>query len=110
LMEGEFHVESMAGQGSTFLFTIKTVAGKKNLKAYTQYNMADLQNKKILVIDDNMTNLAILKSQLELWKLIPVLADSAEGGLAILSKDDRIDLVLTDMQMPHMNGLDLAKN
>ena len=72
--------------------------------------MTDLQNKKILVIDDNMTNLAILKSQLELWKLIPILADSAEGGLDILSKDNQIDLVLTDMQMPYMDGIELAKN
>ena len=53
--------------------------------------MADLENKKILVVDDNMTNLAILKSQLELWKLIPILADSAEAGLDILSKE----LILT---------------
>src|SRR5664279_2275852 len=79
LMDGEVHVESMVGQGSTFSFTIKTNVGKKVLNPYTQYNMADLQNKKILVIDDNMTNLAILKSQLELWKLIPILSDSAEG-------------------------------
>ena len=110
LMDGEVHVESMVGQGSTFSFTIKTAVGKKVLTAYTQYNMADLQNKKILVIDDNMTNLAIFKSQLELWKLIPILSDSAEGGLEILSKDAEIDLVLTDMQMPDMDGLELAKN
>ena len=61
LMDGEVHVESMVGQGSTFSFTIKTVVGKKVLSAYIQHNMTDLQNKKVLVIDDNMTNLAILK-------------------------------------------------
>jgi len=110
LMKGEVHVESMVGQGSTFSFTIKTAVGKKVLTAYTHYDMADLQGKKILVIDDNMTNLAILKSQLELWKLIPVLADSAEVGLDILSKDIQIDLVLTDMQMPFMDGIELAQN
>lgn len=109
LMGGEIQVESEAGRGSTFSFTIKTVAGKKVLKPYTQYNMADLQDKKILVIDDNMTNLAILKSQLELWKLIPLLAESAAGGLEILANDNQIDLVLTDMQMPFMDGLELAK-
>jgi signal transduction histidine kinase/ligand-binding sensor domain-containing protein/DNA-binding response OmpR family regulator len=110
LMYGEVHVESMVGQGSTFSFTIQTAVGKKALKAYTQYNMTDLQNKKILVIDDNMTNLAILKGQLELWKLIPKLSDSAEGGLEILSKDPQIELILTDMQMPYMDGIELAEN
>ena len=110
LMEGKIKVESIEGQGSTFSFTIKTVAGNKVLKAYTQYNMADLQNKKILVIDDNMTNLAILKSQLENWKLVPVLSNSAPDALDILSKDDKFELVLTDMQMPQMDGIELAQN
>ncbi|MEO6456191.1 MAG: two-component regulator propeller domain-containing protein, partial [Ginsengibacter sp.] len=110
LMEGEVHVESQEGQGSTFSFTMKTTAGKKVLKVYTQYDMADLQNKRVLVIDDNMTNLAILKNQLELWKLIPILADSGEEGLEILSKDAKIELILTDMQMPFMDGIQLAKN
>src|SRR5207244_2770556 len=53
--------------------------------------------------------LAILKSQLELWKLVPVLANSPQAALEILSKENRIALVLTDMEMPYMNGIDLAK-
>ncbi|MEO6456619.1 MAG: two-component regulator propeller domain-containing protein, partial [Ginsengibacter sp.] len=110
LMEGEVQVESEVEKGSTFSFTIKTTIGKKVLKVYTQYDMADLQNKRVLVIDDNITNLAILKNQLELWKLIPILADSGEEGLEILSKDAKIELILTDMQMPFMDGIQLAKN
>lgn len=110
LMKGDFHVKSEEGKGSVFSFNIKTAVGKKLLKAYTQYNMADLKSKKILVIDDNMTNLAILKSQLELWNLVPVLAESGERGLDILSGDNKIDLVLTDMQMPNMDGIQLAQN
>ena len=42
--------------------------------------------------------------------MIPYLSDSAKRGLDILSKDTEIDLVLTDMQMPYMNGIELAKN
>ncbi len=109
LMQGDFHVESEEGKGSVFSFNIKTAVGKKLLKAYTQYNMADLQHKKILVIDDNMTNLAILKSQLEFWNLIPILAGSGKLGLEILLEDDKIDLLLTDMQMPEMDGIELAQ-
>ena len=110
LMKGGFHVESKEGKGSVFSFTILTAVGTKLLQAYAQYNMADIQNKKILVIDDNVTNLAILKSQLELWNLIPVLADSGARGLDILASDSEIDLMLTDMQMPEMDGIELAQN
>ncbi len=110
LMQGSFNVESEVHKGSTFSFTLKTRAGTKILKTYTQYNMSEFQNKKILVIDDNITNLAILKSQLQLWKLVPVLAGSAGHGLKILAKERDIALVLTDMEMPYMNGLELAKN
>lgn len=109
LMDGEIKVESQEGKGSTFSFTIKTLVGRKVLKNYTAFSMTDLQNKKILAIDDNVTNLTILKSQLEQWKLIPVLSKSGLEGLDILSKDNQIDLVLTDMQMPGMDGIQLAK-
>jgi two-component system, sensor histidine kinase and response regulator len=109
LMDGKMRVESVEGKGSSFSFTIKTFAGIKNIKAYTQHNMTDLQNKKVLVVDDNATNLAILKSQLELWKLMPIISHSAEEGLEILSKDPHIELLLTDMQMPGMDGIELAK-
>jgi len=110
LMHGSFNVESEEGKGSTFSFTMITAAGTKVLKEYIQHNMADILGKKILVIDDNLTNLAILKNQLEIWKLIPVLAESGGHGLEILSKDKDIELVLTDMQMPYMDGIELAQN
>lgn len=108
LMDGEMQVDSEEGKGSTFSFTIKTVAGTKAVKPYAQYNMSELQNKKILIIDDNLTNLKVLQGQLEQWKLIPVLAGSAVQGLDILTKDPQIDLILTDMQMPDINGVELA--
>lgn len=110
LMQGEIWVESQTGQGSVFSFTIKTSKAEKVFKPYILYNMEALKNKKILVIDDNRTNQIILKNQLEFWKLIPVIADSAIDGLDILSRDPQIELVLTDMQMPYMDGIELAKN
>jgi CheY-like chemotaxis protein len=56
------------------------------------------------VVDDNQTNLSILKNQLLQWKLNPVLALSPNEAFGIL-RDKTIDLIITDMQMPEMDGL-----
>ncbi len=108
LMQGRITVESQLGEGSIFSFTIQTLVGAKVLMPYAQYNMSDQEGKTVLVVDDNMTNLAILKSQLEQWKLKPVLASSGKEALDIISRTPAFDLVLTDMQMPYMDGLELA--
>ena len=110
LMGGQMSVTSEIDKGSIFSFTIKTAIGKKVVsKDQTQYNMSDVQHKKVLVIDDNLTNRVIVKTQLELWNLIPVLADSGEAALKILAGGEQVDLILTDMQMPHMDGIELAR-
>ncbi|WP_146624612.1 ATP-binding protein, partial [Larkinella arboricola] len=109
LMGGDIRVSSEPGRGSVFSFTICTTPGTKALRAYTSNSLAALEGKRILVVDDNATNLAILKRQFESWKLQPVLATCGEDALEILSKSSEIDLVITDMQMPGMDGLMLAR-
>jgi CheY-like chemotaxis protein len=72
--------------------------------------MPAIEGKRILVVDDNCTNRNILKNQLEQWQLIPVLADSSEAAIDILRKaENNFDLVISDMQMPLMDGVQLAR-
>lgn len=110
LMGGKIWVTSEPGQGSVFSFNINTRPGTKVLPVYTQHNMLDHAGKRILVVDDNATNRAILKCQLEGWQLHPELAASGKEALAILNNNSRFDLVLTDMQMPDMDGISLSES
>jgi signal transduction histidine kinase/CheY-like chemotaxis protein/ligand-binding sensor domain-containing protein len=110
LMGGSIKVESQQGKGTTFSFSIQCKTSQQTNPQYVLYNTQGLAGKRALIIDDNHTNLTILKSQLEQWKLIPVLADSAEQALKLFtSGQEHFDLVITDMQMPDMNGLELTK-
>ena len=72
--------------------------------------MEGLEGKYILVVDDNLTNRNILKTQLDLWKFTPVLAGSGEEALQILSYHRPFDLVITDMEMPGMDGIQLGQS
>jgi two-component system sensor histidine kinase/response regulator len=108
MMGGSVHVISHADVGSEFSFTIRTRPGKEEIKK-GKNQMSDHEGKKILVVDDNLTNLAILKSQLEQWKLIPVLASSGRQALEMLKTHPACSLILTDMQMPYMDGLRMAE-
>jgi CheY-like chemotaxis protein len=109
LMGGSFTVESKLNEGSTFAFTILTRAGVNTLPTYVHYNMEELEGKYILIVEDNLTNRNILKTQLELWKFVPVLASSGEQALQLLAQQRPFDLVITDMQMPGMDGITLAR-
>ena len=109
LMGGEINVESELDQGSTFSFTMLTQIGTKFLLPYTNYTMTGHAGKKVMVVDDNATSLAILNRQLEYWNLQTIPASSAKQALSMLSLDPSIDLLITDMQMPGMDGVMLAK-
>jgi len=109
LMGGHIEVESSEGKGTTFNFTILCEASSQSLRTHVTNHMAGMEGKRVMVVDDNLTNRYILKNQLEIWKLIPTLASSGEEALDILAGGLNFDLLLTDMQMPDMDGCGLAR-
>ncbi|MES2733191.1 MAG: two-component regulator propeller domain-containing protein, partial [Bacteroidota bacterium] len=110
LMGGTIEVESREGQGATFSFTIQSQISQQVKRQYVYYSIAGNEGKNVLVVDDNQTNLTILKNHLELWKLVPTLAISGKQALHLLAqKETKFDLVISDMQMPGMDGVQLAQ-
>ena len=110
LMGGSIKAESKPGAGSTFSFTISTRAGAQTDAPVTINGLAAHAGKKVLIVDDNLTNRTILQNQMESWKLSPVLAASGVEAPNILATDNHYDLILTDMQMPFMDGIRLSES
>jgi signal transduction histidine kinase/CheY-like chemotaxis protein len=109
LMGGKIQVESRPGEGTIFTFTAKMAMCEQTQRTYIHCNMVSQEGKKVMIIDDNSTNRTILKTQLEQWKLVPVLASSGAQALEILGNGSEFDLVITDMHMPEMDGIQLAQ-
>jgi signal transduction histidine kinase/ligand-binding sensor domain-containing protein/CheY-like chemotaxis protein len=108
MMGGTIAVTSEPLVGTSFNFSIICKIGQQQTQAIELLNMTRIEGRKVLVVDDNMTNRQILQSQLEHWKLEPVMAKSALEALQLLSVNKKFDLVITDMQMPVMDGVELS--
>ncbi len=108
LMGGEIKVESEEGRGSTFSFNIHCKAGEQPIRHGVNLEFSG-EGKKVLIVDDNETNLQILRTQLEQWRLSTVTASSGERALEILDREKNFDLVITDTNMPGLGGVQLSK-
>lgn len=109
LMGGTMWVKSEGGVGSSFHFTIVAEAGANEKLVYLSGNQPTLAGKKALIVDDNPTNLSMLKIQLEAWGMSVVATSSGEEALAFVKKGEQYNIALLDMQMPEMDGVKLAE-
>ena len=108
LMGGDITVTSTVGKGTCFSFNVKSTVSTISKKRYVHLNTQGNENKKVLIVDDNPNFLTILKGQLEQWRLIPVAALSANDALTILEDQRDFDLIISDMLMPGMDGVQLS--
>ncbi len=108
LMGGSIGVESTEGEGSCFRVEIPLeVAGDQD-EPRSQGKETSLQGKRILVVDDNATNRRILQRQFEYWDMLCTVAVDGHDGLAKLDAGLEFDLAVLDMQMPGIDGVELA--
>jgi CheY-like chemotaxis protein len=113
LMDGRLWVESETGRGSTFHFTARLALGDASADGAVVPDTVDLRGLPVLVVDDNATNRRLLEEILKGWHMVPTLAASAREGLdALRDAQDSgtpFELVLTDFQMPDVDGFALAQ-
>jgi CheY-like chemotaxis protein len=112
LMHGQIGVQSEAGKGATFWFTVQFEKQTGDPKP-AKKTIGDLFNLRVLVVDDNATNRQILRHQIFAWKMRKGSAASGLEAIKILraaaEAGEPYDLALLDMQMPEMDGMTLAK-
>jgi len=112
MMGGSISVESSLGRGSCFHIIIP-VAVAQPAAPVRPADESRAAGLPVLIVDDNETNRRLLKEMLERWKMKPVLAASAEEGLALLKNGalpkSEFDLLLIDANMPAMDGFTMVE-
>jgi CheY-like chemotaxis protein len=106
-MGGTLAVESSEEQGTTFFFDVFMEESTMELKK--DHNLEVLKGKRILIVDDNMTNRKILE---QLFKTNGMIVESYNNpiiALNIIRQGKPFDLGLIDMKMPDMDGISFGK-
>ena len=110
LMGGEIGAESTEGAGSTFWFTVSLPNAKQTARRVAP---SDVTGARILIVDDNKVNRAILSEQMAAWSFDACAASSGEEGLRVLeaahAQGVSVDCIVLDFQMPEMNGAEMAR-
>jgi two-component system, sensor histidine kinase and response regulator len=105
LMGGELSVKSEVGRGSEFSFALTLPVETTSPTRTT--GLAALGGRRMLIVDDNQTNRRILREMLAAEGLNVDEASTAADGLEALRRV-RFDLAILDVQMPDMDGFQLA--
>jgi Signal transduction histidine kinase len=108
MMGGHIDFHSLSSRGSDFFFTLSFPI-EKQLRGNKP--SGHLQSVKVLLVDDNPTNLEILSHQLSSWRCQIEMAQNANTALTLMHaaylQNEPFNLLITDMMMPEEDGLDL---
>ena len=114
LYQSEIKLESESGKGAKFTFDIvfpyhiieDTASDKKVIYSG---KIHDLSHLKVLVAEDNLVNVLVLKKTLIQQDIKPDIAENGKQALQLIQEKD-YDVVLMDLHMPEMDGNEAAKH
>lgn len=114
LMGGNIQVKSELSQGSEFFFSVQLPLVKDWVQQQHHVNHCDLiigyqgDRRTLLIIDDRWENRAVLHNLLEPLNFYIIAAENGQEGLEKL-RSTAVDLVITDLSMPVMDGFTFLK-
>jgi PAS domain S-box-containing protein len=112
-MGGRIKVESEEGVGSRFHFRVELKQARQSPAADVLSEWPDLRNLPALVIDDNETNRQVLRQMLESWGMQVRTVEGGREAINVLTqivhRNGPLPLVLSDVNMPHMDGFTLVE-
>ncbi|MGI9470734.1 MAG: PAS domain-containing protein, partial [Rubripirellula sp.] len=113
LMGGDIRVSSMLDSGSEFAFQVALGRAPEGIEEQQGRGVVVVGGTRVLVVDDNETNLMILNEMLSNWGMIPQMANSGDLALDKLREGKRtgepFSLTVSDVNMPEMSGYDFVE-
>ncbi|BDU51265.1 ATP-binding hybrid sensor histidine kinase/response regulator [Haliovirga abyssi] len=106
---GEINVESEYEKGSKFIFNV--LLKEQKLGEKLKIDFVDIEDMRILVVDDSKISVEIAKNYLESYGGIVEVASSGEEAINLIKekKDNPFELIIMDWKMPKMDGLETIK-
>ncbi|HXN22455.1 MAG TPA: response regulator [Candidatus Dormibacteraeota bacterium] len=113
MMGGKIWLVSHVDRGTDFHFTVRLGTSNKTIEVGTIAPPEMLRGVKVLLVDDNRTNLRILEGMLKRWEMKSESVLDGEEAIAQLTAAHKAQqpyaLILTDMHMPKMDGFALIE-
>jgi len=112
MMGGTLQVKSVKGQGSEFYFTIRFNLAKEETTPFsveeTAIHTGSIKGARVLLVEDNEFNKLVANSILEQYQAKVTMAGNGKEAIDIL-ENHPYDIVLMDLQMPVMGGIEATK-